>query len=106
MNDDLTDTVLCLFMAGFPGNAEPENQCWQDAVWHIWYEPDGQYGDMTSACDAHLGRALAWRAVKEFHMFGSACNVPGSWWVPELGACVSEETGLELGYLRRVGAPA
>lgn len=94
------DTTLCLFMEGWPDNVDPANQCWKDAVWHIWYE---DANNMTQACEAHLGRALGWAKVKEFHEFGSACNVPYSWWFPEAGTCVTEETGLEIGFLVREG---
>lgn len=99
MGEALTDTTLCLFQRGVAGNVEPDNYCWADAAWHIWYADEPS--EMTQACDRHLGPALAWRPVKKFHQFSSACNLPWSWWVPELGNCVTEELGLDLGFLER-----
>lgn len=102
MTDDLTDTSLCLFNEGRATSPHPDpaNDCGVAAVWHIWYWHEDGQGDMTQACDGHLTRALGWRKVVEFHEFGAACNLARSWWIPELGNCVTEETGLSLGFLK------
>lgn len=94
----LLDTVTCLFNKGPAGDENPANDCANMARWHIQYTNKTH----TQSCDGHLGRALRWRESKYLHEFGAACNLPGSWYDGELGACYTEEHGLELGLLRRV----
>lgn len=96
--DKLEDTTLCLFMGGLPYKVDPDLQCYNDAAWHLWYEPEEGQGDMTQACEEHHSRARAWRQVKHFHEFGAACNTPESLWIQEIGRCLTLDVALELGY--------
>lgn len=102
--DKLEDTVLCLFMEGLPGVVNPDLQCYNDAAWHLWYEPDGEAGDMTQACEKHFSCARAWRPVKHFHQFGAACNTPDSYWIQDVGRCLTLEVALGLGFIWYVDA--
>jgi len=97
------DSVMCLFMEDYPPKKtiDPAKECHDFARWHIRYVEDAAYeGHMTSSCEAHLGRALAWREVIEFHEFMSACNLPQSWWMGD--NCMTEDVGLDLGLLETV----
>lgn len=96
----LAGADYCLFNKGLPNDDNPENDCMLPGAWHI-INPDGTH---TIACDGHLGPALRWHDAGGMHEFGSACNLPGSWYDPEMGMCFSEELGLDLGLLKLVEA--
>lgn len=88
------------------GREDPAADCGLPARWHVMVKGLvlGQpYETQLMACDAHQGRAIGTGQLVSMHEVGSACGLEGTWWVNVgQGAgslCVTEETGLELGYL-------
>lgn len=86
---------------------DPAEDCGLPALWHLkarGLTPDKPY--MFLACDGHLGRLLGGPykdTIEDRHEVGSACGLRTTWWVsPENDTgsfCVTEERGVELGYL-------
>lgn len=89
---------------------DPAMDCNQTSRWHVrcrGENPERSY--VMSACDVHLQRLLGGpyrETVLDRHEFGSACGLEGSWWISlegECGSiCVTEERGVELGFLEYV----
>lgn len=98
MSDILIDTVICHHNSGLSETDDRALDCNSFADWHVCYEDNL----MCNVCDLHLGAALRWRPVKAMHKFGSACNLPGSWYAFDFDCCVTEDLGLELGLLEKV----
>ena len=86
---------------------DPANDCMADAKWHIKARSDDEHGWASLlGCEGHFATLMAgpYRdTVMDFHEFGPACCLEGTWWMPFEGSasvCMTEEKGLELGLLK------
>ena len=84
------------------------HDCNMPARWHVRCRGEGT-DYMMLACDRHVGRILGGHyaeALKAYHEVGSACGLEGTWWIDQEGdcgsLCVTEERGVELGFLKYV----
>lgn len=73
------------------GEVDPAQDCGRAAVWHFLANEGASGGvECYQACDLHQGNALLLDGVEEFHEFGSACGLEGSYWIHDLGMCATE----------------
>lgn len=72
---------------------DPDRDCGRAAKWHFLAKAGASGGvEGYQGCDLHQGNALLLDGVEEFHEFGSACGLEGSYWLHDQGTCASAES--------------
>jgi hypothetical protein len=92
---------------------DPSQDCGKIPLWHVKLRSEDENAFYpVLACEEHLARLLVEvykDTVLDRHEYGSACGLERSWWIRPIGEagsfCVTEERGVEMGFLRYVDIP-